>query len=391
MTLSKVFFFLVLSFIGGILISSFFNISKLILIEFFLLGFLYFILSFFFTKNFKKVLIIFALCLVFFSLGILRLELTDSSGFNQEGTLEVLEGLRGNLKEKIYNSFSPPESNILAALTLGYKGEIGENWKEKLNISGLRHVVAISGMHIIILSGVIVSFCLSLGIPRGKVFYFALIILWFFIALTGFQTSALRAGIMGSMLLFCNKLGRQRRADRALFLTAALILMVNPTLLKESIGFQLSFAASLGIIYFRPFLSKFFEKIKIFNLIGANDLLAVTFSAQIFVFPLLIYHFGKVSLISPLSNILVVPLIPLLMILGMVFLATSLISPIFSFIIYLPTCLFLNYLAGVVDIFSRLPLAQISFYFPWFLIPASYLILGFIAYKISQRSAFLSF
>jgi len=205
---------------------------------------------------------------------------------------------KSNLRKVLYSNLSPPYSFILGAMILGDKSKMPQDLKEKLNTAGVRHITAVSGMHVVILSGIIMSFLLSLGFWRGQAFYFSLLIVFLFILMIGAHPSAIRAGIMGGLLLFGEKIGRRNVSIRGLVLVCFLMLAFNPFLLLYDAGFQLSFLAVAGIIYFSSFFKRLFNFVpKILKLRGT---LVMTFSAQVFTFPLLIYHFGRISLVTGL-------------------------------------------------------------------------------------------
>jgi competence protein ComEC len=400
MTPSKALFFFLLSFIAGVFISSFFDVPELITYELFFLGAFYFLLGTVAVRGksfeFKKILLIFALCLIFLGVGILRANIAESADNNLftngkqtyasfGDTPEVFQGLKHKLRGIIYQSFSPPHSSILAALTIGDKRYIPKEWKMKLNLAGVRHITAISGMHIIILAGILIWLFIFLGFKRGQAFYPTLLTLWLFISLTGLQPSAVRAGIMGSVFLLSEKLGRQRAAVRTLVAAAAVMLAFNPLLMRYNIGFQLSFLATLGLIYFLPLFRVFFNKIKIFKNLNLSYLLAVSFSAQVLTFPLLVYNFGYVSLVSPIANILIVPFLPFLMGFGFLFLFLSFLwhplGIVFSFITYL----FLNYLIFLVDFFSSLPFSAVTFEISAFWLFFLYAFLTFFLWYLLKK------
>lgn len=382
MTPSKIFLYFLLSFVGGVFLSSFFNVPKLIIWEFFILGVFY---SLIFFK--QKAIVVFAICLVILGLGILRTEISKDS---ESGSLSVLkrEGYFSALKQKfrevIYQNFSPPQSSILVAILIGDKEKITQEWKEKLNIAGVRHITAISGMHIVILSQILLWLGIFLGLYRGQAIYFALAILWCYIFLIGFQPSAIRAGIMGSALLFCQKIGRQKAALNTLILAAVIMLAVKPSLF-ENIGFQLSFLATLGIVYLTPFFKNLFEKTKILKTFNLSSLLAMTFAAQIFTLPILIYNFGYLSLAGPVTNILIVPILPYLMGSGFLFLITATLWLPLGFIFSLPVWLFLNYLILVINFFSRFFWASLNFQISSFWLVVCYFFLGYFIWQLKKK------
>ncbi len=395
MTLSKVLSYSLLSFVGGVFISSFLNVPQFIIYELFVLGIFY---SLIFFK--EKAILVFGIFLIVLGFGIFRTEIAKP-GISEHGYYETNESLsvveekiyplKYKLREIIYENFSPPNSSILAALTLGDKQYISKEWKQKLNIAGVRHITAVSGLHVVIVSGILLWLGIRIGLYRGQAFYFALFFLWFFILMIGFQPSAVRAGIMGSMLLFCQKIGRQRVTDRALLLTAAVMLAINPLLLRYNVGFQLSFLATLGIIYLMPFLQNLFERIKLTKLGEVSNLLAMTFSAQIFVLPILIYNFGQFSLVSPITNVLIVPLLPYIMIAGFIFLIGGLLWQGLGWILSFPVWFLLSYVTGIVDLFSRFSFSSIVFQISWIWLPIFYLIIGYLLWYIQKKKNMLKF
>ncbi len=313
-------------------------------------------------------------------------------------------GFKNKLRESVYQNLSPPQSSILGAIILGDKQRISAQWKEKFNITGVRHVTCVSGMHIIILSGILMWLGLWLGLWRGQAFYFAIILLFLFILIVGAPASAIRAGIMGGLFLFAQKLGRLRAAGRALVFAAALMLIHNPLLLMSDVGFQLSFLAALGIIYLMPIFqywfaprqpvpfcpAPFFTKRCVFYIkkffSPVSGLLAMTFAAQIFTLPILIYNFGYMSRIAPLTNILVVPLLPYIMVLGFIFALAGLFSQPLGLLLSLPAWFLLTYIIKLVDWFSGFSWASLTIEnIHWLWLIVAYLVLGCLTYYLTEK------
>ena len=282
-----------------------------------------------------------------------------------------LFSFKERVREGIYRNLSAPQSEILGAMILGDKNKMSEDLKEKLNIAGVRHITAISGLHIFILSSILMSLLLGIGLWRNQAFYISVITMFLFIAMIGFQPSAVRAGIMGFLFLLGQKLGRQSVSSRAIIITGGIMLVINPLLLFYDVGFQLSFLAAFGIIYLSPFFRKIFKKLPE----NLNTILTSTFSAYIFTLPILIYSFGRVSLIGPLTNVLVLPIVYLLMVLGLIFALVSLIWPFLAWLISFPVWFLLTYIIKVVDIFSKPWAAKIVTNLHWFWLALFYLFL----------------
>lgn len=274
----------------------------------------------------------------------------------------VLERVLGGIffgKEKLravlHEHIVPPQSAILAALLLGDKGLLTDETGERLNRAGVRHITAISGMHVAVLTIYLVPLFIWFGLWRQQAFYIAMAVMIFFVVLTGLQASAVRAGIMGGMFLFGQHIGRLNVSLRALLLAAAGMLIINPMLGTQDVGFQLSFLAVLGIIIFLPiFLSLLPEKLPF------REIMGMTVAAHIFTLPVLVFNFGQISVVSIVTNLLIVPILPFLMGLGFLFLAMGWIAGPLGFIFSLPVSLLLEYVLGIVDFFSQLPFAAVQ-------------------------------
>ena len=158
----------------------------------------------------------------------------------------------------------------------------------------------------------------------------------------GFQPSSIRAGIMGGLFVLAQAFGRKSVGTRAIILTGGIMLIINPLLLFYDIGFQLSFLAVFGIISLAPYFKK---RVK-------STILATTLSAYIFTAPILLYNFGKISFVGPLTNILIIPVIYWIMILGLAFSLLSLVFPLGASLLSFPLWLLLTYVVKIVELFS---------------------------------------
>ena len=288
---------------------------------------------------------------------------------------------KNKLRESIYQNLSPPQSSILGAVILGDKRKISEDLKQKLNISGVRHITAISGMHIMILSGILMYLGIALGLYRGQAFYFAITLLLLFIIMAGAPASAIRAGIMGGLFLLAQKVGRLKSASRVIVFAATVMLAFNPLLLKLDVGFQLSFLAVMGIIYLMPIFQYYF--LKRFPIKFLGGLLSMTLAAQVFTLPILIYNFGYMSLIAPITNILIVPFLPFIMISGFIFGLSGMILQPLGWVLSWPSWLLLTYLVKVIDFFSQVPKANFAISWIWLMV--FYLILGYFIWRLQEK------
>ncbi len=253
-------------------------------------------------------------------------------------------------------SLPQPHSSIAAAMFLGNKRGLSDEWQERLSVAGVRHITAVSGLHVTVVAVIISVIAAGLGINKRKSALIVICAIALFIFMTGMQTSAIRAGIMGGCLIFAGLFGRMNFSLRTAVLAASLMLLLNPLLLKHDIGFQLSFLAVIGIIRFSPPI----EKKLIFLPSIARKVTAMSFAAYIFTLPVIIYHFGQVSLVFPVTNLLIVPILHIIMIFGLLFIFLSFISGLVASIVLFPLWFFLTYLIFIVHFFSEIGWSSVT-------------------------------
>ena len=149
------------------------------------------------------------------------------------------------------------EGALFNAMVFGYEKDVSSKIKNDFNITGTRHVLAISGMNISIIALMIMDFAIGIGLWRKQAFYVAVLAVIAFIFLVGSPASAVRAGIMGILLLWAKNKGRLVQAWRPIMLAAFFMVALNPRLLVFSIGFQLSFWRLLALFILKIFGTKF--------------------------------------------------------------------------------------------------------------------------------------
>lgn len=273
-------------------------------------------------------------------------------GYKSSGVYEKVLVLKDKLKEGIQKNFSPPYSSVLEGMVLGDNNAMSDDLKNKLNITGLRHIIAISGTHIVILSSILMSLFIAIGLWRGQAFYLSLFLIIFYIILSGSPASGVRAGIMGGIFMYGKKIGRKSASGRTIAIAGAIMLLLNPMLLLYDVGFQLSFLACLGMIYMSPIFEKYLKLIFKDKLTNLKDMVSATLSAQAFTFPIIVYSFGNVSFISIVTNILILPVVYPLMVFGFISSFFGFAFDLVSWVFVLPTWFFLWYFISIIDLFS---------------------------------------
>src|SRR3989344_4294571 len=224
----------------------------------------------------------------------------------------VLYSFRKRLIEFYQRNLPQPHSSLIAGVTIGSKASIPKDFWEALKRTGTAHVVVASGMNVTLVSQFLISF-LALLFPRRRAIPMALMGVWSYAILSGFDAPIIRASIMGSLVFVAQEIGRLNFSLRALFMTAFAMLFVKPDWLND-LGFLLSFAATLSLILFEPKVDRFFKKIPA---IIRKDF-STSLAAQVGVVPILYFGFGQFNVLSPVINAMVVWTIVPITIIGMV-------------------------------------------------------------------------
>lgn len=256
--------------------------------------------------------------------------------------LAIISQIRQKIISVFSSTLSPNLSGLLLGIVFGIKEAIPRDFYDTLRVSGTLHVTAASGMNVTMVGGFL-ALLFSYFLRRQIAVFAAIFGILFYAVLAGLEASIVRASIMGILVFSSQILGRQNTAVYALLLTGYFMLLFDPNLIFD-LGFQLSFAATAGLLFIMPLFS--FR-----NLFIGSDL-ATTISAQIAVLPILLSNFGSYSLFSILANTLVLWSIPLIMILGGLGGAAGFIfEPSASFFLYLSLPLLL-YFEKVVSFFA---------------------------------------
>ncbi|MEO0216341.1 MAG: ComEC/Rec2 family competence protein [candidate division WOR-3 bacterium] len=269
----------------------------------------------------------------------------------------------------------PVHYRIGMGLVLGGSSRVGKELQDVFARAGVLHILAVSGLHV----GFVITFLgllfLFLPLPRIVKFFLIIILLLFYAGITGFRPSVLRAVIMAFFFGLALTFERNVNPIHILNITALFLLLYDPQLLFDP-GAQLSFAAVYGILYLYPRLeSSILQKIKPRFLKTLLAMIAVSFSAQVFVSPLLIYHFNRCQTLSVFSNVLVVPLSSVIIYLLFI---TIIIAPVSFFsigIFYSIISILLELLIYISNFFAHLPFASVRLS-----IPAVFLILFYLLF-----------
>jgi len=283
-----------------------------------------------------------------------------------------------------------PEASaaLLAGLLLGERSALPPDTDEAFRRAGVYHVLAVSGFNVALLASSIFFSLALLGMPRRGTAVVAGLALVGFTLVVGGQPSVLRATVMGLLLLLGVLLDRESQVMNALALAALILLIWRPADLWEP-GFQLSFAATAGIVYLAPGLTAWLKERGWPNWLAVA--VAVSFGAQAAVTPLMLAHFNQLSLVGIAANLLVVPLAGLATTLGMLALLIELASGAVAALLFNALWLLLLALRAAVWLAAAVPAAMIHLPAPgWVAVSAWYAALGLIplgGHRWARRAA----
>ncbi len=270
--------------------------------------------------------------------------------------LLYLYRLRRAIEDQINILLPEPHASLLAGLLLGSKRGIPAALLEDFNATGLTHVVAISGYNITMLVTVIGT--LLFWLPLRWRFLPSVGLIIAFTLLTGATASAVRAAVMGILSLVAIQTGRISSTRLSVLWSAFCMLAWNPKLLWYDAGFHLSFLALIGVLELSPLLKPFFAWLP--EKFGIRDSLCLTVSAQMLASAWIAYLFGELSLIAPVSNLLVPPSVPYAMLFGTLALLLSLISLPLGRVAAAVGWIPLAWITGATHTMGQIPFASVS-------------------------------
>lgn len=254
-----------------------------------------------------------------------------------------------------------PTSSFMAGLLLGSRKGMPEQLTLDFQTTGLTHIVAISGYNITLIVSILMAIFKPFG-RRTSILLSALGIMVFTL-FVGASPAVVRACIMGLIALTALNSERKGNISIILALTASIMIGYNPKILIHDVGFQLSFLATMGLVYVSPILEPYLQWLP--KKLAIRDSINLSLSAQIMALPIIVLNFQNLSLISPISNLLVAgPIIPFSMLFGFVGTMTSYISLPLAKIIAYPGYLLLQYIVHVIEFTADIPYAALQI--SWF-------------------------
>ena len=292
--------------------------------------------------------------------------------------------LRTRVQRGIAAAIPEPQAGLLTGILLGIEDGISPELGAAFSRVGASHVVAISGFNMVIVSGIVVR-VLS-GIFRGSravVTLNAISVIAIYSLFVGASPGILRAALMSCLLVVGSQLNRRTFVPASLAFATLVLSLGDPNVLLD-IGFQLSFLAVLGLSLFADPLSVRFRRLlamflpaRAVNVLHSllNEPLIVSIAAQIATLPLIILYFGRLSLAALPVNLLIVPVQPAVLLLGMAAAIVYAFVPALGMLIFWVDLVFVSWTIAVVRAFATLGFAELIVNLDGRLIQSFYLVL----------------
>ncbi|HSR89587.1 MAG TPA: ComEC/Rec2 family competence protein [Candidatus Udaeobacter sp.] len=291
--------------------------------------------------------------------------------------------LKAKIQTQMARLWPEPANSLMAGVLYGSKSGLPQSLIDNFTRTGVTHIIAVSGYNVSIIVAMLNICLIYFGLSRRQSFWFLNFLILAFVFFSGATASVVRAGIMAAIVLFAQYAGRLSAVGRVLVYTAVIMLLFNPYVLVWDAGFQLSFLSTFGLVYLSPVLQNFAtNKFKTPSwLLSIIEVLVTTISAIIATLPLILFQFGRLSLVAPLVNVLVLWLVPWLMLLGFISLILSwLVFPLGQLAAWVAG-LGLNYVIIIVGWFGNKNWSAVSVRIPlWFMLTV-YLVLIFFLIK----------
>ncbi|MGC9348687.1 MAG: ComEC/Rec2 family competence protein [Anaerolineae bacterium] len=280
---------------------------------------------------------------------------------------ERLLAFKSRAHRVVLSLLPEPQASLLAGILLGIEQGIPQELVDAFAATGTSHIVAISGFNLTLVAGVFAGFARRYFHRRGEMIL-ALVGLWAYVLLVGASAAVLRAGVMSSLLLLARREGRPVHGPTSLAAAVLLLSLWQPGMLWD-VGFQLSFAATLGMMLYVPPLTKGIDRLlrrlldaeRAQRVLGAlNEGFIVTLAVQIATFGIMLGQFQQLSLVSQLANFLILPVQPYIMGFGGAALLAGLLLLPVGRVVAAFAWVFLTWTILVVEWAAALPAAAIE-------------------------------
>lgn len=270
----------------------------------------------------------------------------------------VVDKVRRQFAVGLQNALPEPLASFALGLLIGQRNTLGQALNDELITVGLIHIVAVSGYNLTVLTHA--SQKLFAKRSRYQSLVFSLLLIGLFLLLTGSSPSIVRAALVSILGLFTWYFGRRVRPVLLLLIAAAITAGINPLYLWSNIGWYLSFTAFFGVLVLAPLLQQKFLSTGLRERLLPTVLFETT-AAQLCTLPIILFIFGRLSIISIIANLLVVPVVPFAMIFSLLAGVSGMMSWGLTGLVALPAKLLLEYILSIAGALAKVPYANVAF------------------------------
>ncbi|MBI2415446.1 MAG: ComEC/Rec2 family competence protein [Candidatus Kerfeldbacteria bacterium] len=264
---------------------------------------------------------------------------------------------RDTIQQRVQQLWPQPTASIMLGLLLGIQDDLSPKLVDTFRRAGVIHILVVSGMHISIIVAVMTAVMQRWLSPR-QLLIILILILGMFTVLTGLAASVWRASLMGSIPVLARAYQRRPTMHHSLVVVAASMAAHNPYIVLHDVGFQLSFLATLGIIYIRPLLEPYCGWVP--TSLTLRETLTTTLAATIATTPLLLSVFGSVAVVGPFTNIVVVPTSNILLFAGIITVAIAPLLGEWPWLATYPVHTLTDWMIWFVERSAELPWASLT-------------------------------
>lgn len=296
-------------------------------------------------------------------------------GYGNQFWSNLLE-LRDRARRVLLRELPEPQASLAVGILLGLQSSIPDDVSQTFSITGTSHILVISGWNISIIAAALYGLAGSLKLSKNAAFWAILVCIWLYTLFVGASATVIRAAVMGTVVVLGQRLGRPAHAWTTLFAACGIMTIWNPQTLWD-MGFQLSALATASLFAYGKGTEAILLKtpLRAGWLDWAREALTATLAAQILALPLILYAFGNLSIIAPLANVVLLPVVPAAMLFGAIALVGGLIWLPLGQALALPAYLFLAWMTEGARLFANLPYAAMQIPpFPLWMLLAYYAI-----------------
>lgn len=307
----------------------------------------------------------------------------------------IIKNSKGQFAKRLEKSSSVHGAALGSGTLIGDASLFSKDEINNFRLSGLSHIVVVSGFNVTIIIFVLIYLFSLLNIKLKFRIPLLILSILLFMSFIGFGSSVVRASFMAIVLLVSYLYGRGYVAKQSLFLVSLVMIILNPKISAYDISFHLSFLATFAILFVFPILRSLLkinlDKFKNKNIffrkvfLSLYEIFLITLSIQIVTLPYISFVFGYISIFGIFANILVLPILPLIMILGFltfVFSFSFLLSSVFGFLL----SIFSDYIFFVAKVFSEFSFSKLEINFSFlFLVIYYFCLILFLIFEIKRK------